>query len=273
MERSGEIEVSGRRFAWRSQGEGPPLVLINGYSATAEGWDPLFLDALGRSHEVVCPDNRGMGDSDLGDLGAEPLSVESMAADVEALLDALGIERLPVAGWSMGGFVAQTLASRSPDRVEALVLLSTDPGGAGAVRAEPAAMKQLTDHSGTPREQATRLLSLLFPPGVAEEMDEQAGELVAAARAELSPAALRAQQAALLAWGKTEPPPGTDPPPVLAACGDEDRVIPPANAERLAARWPNCRVERFAGGGHAFMAQEPERLAALIASFLDLDDV
>jgi pimeloyl-ACP methyl ester carboxylesterase len=268
VERRGEIEVAGRRLAWRSLGEGPPLLLINGYSATAEGWDPVFLAALGRSHEVVCPDNRGMGGSELGDLAAEPLSVDSMAADAEALLDALAIERLPVAGWSMGGFVAQALATRAPDRVEALVLLSTDPGGAGAVRAEPEAIAQLTDHSGTPREQATRLLSLLFPPGVAEEMDAQAGELVAAARAELSPTALQAQQAALLAWGETEPPPGTDPPPVLAACGEEDRVIPPANAERLAARWPNCRVERFAGGGHAFMAQEPERLATLIGEFL-----
>jgi pimeloyl-ACP methyl ester carboxylesterase len=268
-ERDGAIEIEGRRLAWRSVGEGPPLVLINGYSATAEGWDPRFLGALGRSFEVICPDNRGMGGSQLGELDG-PLTIEAMAADVEALLEALEIERLPVAGWSMGGFVAQALAVRAPQRVEALVLLSTNPGGATAVPADREAFTQLVDHSGTPREQATRLISLLFPPDVAPEMDRQAGDLVAAARAELAPAALQAQQTALVAWGATEPPPPpTDPPlPVLAVCGSEDVVIPPANADRLADRWPGCRVERFEGGGHAFIAQEPERLADLIISFL-----
>jgi pimeloyl-ACP methyl ester carboxylesterase len=54
---------------------------------------------------------------------------------------------------------------------------------------------------------------------------------------------------------------------VLAAHGGEDVVVPAANLDGLAARWPGCRTERFAGGGHAFMAQEPQRLAALIAAF------
>jgi pimeloyl-ACP methyl ester carboxylesterase len=55
---------------------------------------------------------------------------------------------------------------------------------------------------------------------------------------------------------------------VLAVAGSEDVVIPPANLDALAARWPDCRTERFIGGGHAFVAQEPGRLAGLIRSFL-----
>ena len=51
-------------------------------------------------------------------------------------------------------------------------------------------------------------------------------------------------------------------------CGTEDMVIPAANPDRLAARWPGCRVERVAGGGHAVMAQAPERVAGAMASFL-----
>jgi pimeloyl-ACP methyl ester carboxylesterase len=268
-ERSGAIEVDGRRLAWRSIGEGPPLVLITGYSGAAEGWDPQFLAALGRSFEVVCPDNRGIGGSQLGEL-EEPLTIEAMAADVEALLDALEIDRLPVAGWSMGGFVAQALAARAPARVEALVLLATNPGGATSVPAAPEAITRLTDHSGTPREQAARLIALLFPPAVSADFDRSIGGLVAAARAELSPAALRAQQEALKTWGGVEPPAREDgsPLPVLAACGTEDAVIQPENTNRLATRWPGCRVEYFESCGHAFMAQEPERLAELITSFL-----
>ena len=87
-------------------------------------------------------------------------------------------------------------------------------------------------------------------------------------RAALPAATLRAQEAAMTAWqGATAEPLPQPPPRVLAACGDADVVIPPANLERLAERWPGTRTELFAGGGHAFMAQEPARLAALIAGF------
>jgi pimeloyl-ACP methyl ester carboxylesterase len=57
----GDIAVEGRRLAWRTVGSGAPLLLINGYAATAEDWDPAFLDGLAESFEVICPDNRGVG--------------------------------------------------------------------------------------------------------------------------------------------------------------------------------------------------------------------
>lgn len=278
-ERSGTIELDGRRLGWRTVGDGPPLVLLNGYAATTQDWDPTFLSALGASFEVICPDHRGMGESDAGDLAA--LTIDAMAHDVLALLDARGVASAPVAGWSMGGFVAQRLVARAPARVSHLSLIATDPGGPSAVLAEPAAWAALTDHGGTPREQATRLLGLLFPPGLAEQIDAQFGELVADARAALSTEVLSAQERAIDAWHASSssspsspsslPPPraaaAPGAPPVLVAHGERDVVIPPANADALAARWPGARVERFAGGGHAFMAQEPTQLADAIVSF------
>lgn len=114
---------------------GPPLLLVNGYAATATDWDPRFLSALERSFQPIRPDNRGVGDAPQEIDG--PLTIEAMAADLEALLDELEIERLAVAGWSMGGFIAQALATQSPQRVEALVLLASDPGGPGAVPPDP----------------------------------------------------------------------------------------------------------------------------------------
>ncbi len=264
----GAIEIGDRRLAWRSVGEGRPLLLLNGYAATAVDWDPRFLELLSRSFELICPDNRGMGESELGDPG-DPLSVDSMAADCAGLLDALGIERLPVVGWSMGGFVAQALAVRAPGRIEALVLLATDPGGKAAVPGDATTWARLTDRSGTPREQASRLISVLFPADLAPGIDREFGDLVAEARAALDPVNLDAQERAIDAWhAEEQPTAGPGAPPVLAACGEEDAVIPPANAEALAARWPGCRVERFAGCGHALMAQEPDRLADLIRSFV-----
>jgi pimeloyl-ACP methyl ester carboxylesterase len=249
-------------------GSGAPLLLVNGYAATSADWDPGLLYALGQSFRVICPDNRGVGRSEPGDAG-EPLTIDAMAGDLETLLDALGIERAPVVGWSMGGFVAQRLAARAPTRVEAMVLLSSDPGGAAAVPPDPDVWARLTDVSGTPREQARRLLSLLFPPALGAEIDRRFGEVVAAARSELAPDVLRAQEAAMVAWHAQEPPrPDGRAPRVLAACGTEDVVIPPRNTDALAAHWTGCRVERFEGCGHAFMAQEPARLGDLVESFL-----
>jgi len=250
-------------LAIHTVGSGPPLLLVNGYASTGVDWDPTFLAALGERHEVICPDNRGMGGSPLGE--AE-LTIEAMAADLEALLDARGIERLPVAGWSMGGFAAQALARRAPGRVTALALIATDPGGPDAVAAEPAVWAQLTDRSGSAREQASRLIPLLFPAALAPAIDAEFGELIAAGRAAMSPAALDAQETAMAAWhvdGVGEAA-GTAPPTVVIH-GEADVVIPTANAERLAAHWPGARVELIPGAAHAVMAQEPQRVAAAIA--------
>jgi pimeloyl-ACP methyl ester carboxylesterase len=266
-ERGGRIEVEGRRLAWRTVGRGPPLLLVNGYAATGADWDPTFLAALAEGFAVICPDNRGVGGSDLGD---GELTVDGMAADLDALLDSLAIDRLPVVGWSMGGFVAQRLAARSPARVSALALLATDPGAPDSIAATPDAWARLVDHSGTPREQSSRLISLLFPPLLAAEIDRQFGEVVAAARATLSPELLRAQEAAMEAWHEEAQPldAAAEPPPVLIAHGEQDIVIPPANAQPLAARWLGAHIELFPSCGHALMAQEPRRIAAQIRALV-----
>ncbi|HYJ23113.1 MAG TPA: alpha/beta hydrolase [Solirubrobacterales bacterium] len=249
-------------MALRRLGAGPPLLLINGYAATSEDWDPTFLAALAESFEVICPDNRGVGGSELG---AEELTIDGMAADLEALLDALEVERATVVGWSMGGFVAQRLAAHAPARVAALALLATDPGGPDSVPALAADWSRLTDHSGSPRERATRLISLLFPPDLAPEIDRRFGEIVAAAQAQLSPRTLRAQEGAMESWHRTrQSRPGAESPPALIAHGELDAVIPATNAAALAALWSGARVEILPGCAHALMAQEPRRVADLI---------
>ena len=261
VEERRHTEVDGRRLAWRALGNGPPLLLINGYAATAADWDPGFLAGLTAAFDVIAPDNRGVGGSDLGD---EEVTVAAMAADCEALLDAAGVERAAVAGWSMGGFVAQALAARAPQRVDGLALIATDPGGAAAVAAEPEAWARLVDRSGTPREQASRLISLLFPPALAPEIDRRFGELVAAGREGLSSRTLSAQEAAMSAWHREQPPAPADGPRALVVHGGEDVVIPAANAAALARRWSGAPVDLVPGCGHAVMAQEPARVAAAI---------
>ncbi len=260
----GSVEHNGRRLAWKEGGHGPPLLLLQGYGGTAADWDPTFLAGIESTFRVIRPDPRGMGDSTFGDV-AEELSIASLADDALHVLDHIGLDRVVVAGWSMGGYVAQVLTCRVPERVDALALMGTAPGGPEFVASDPDVWRRLIDDSGTPRQQATRLLHVLFPKAFADAADEQVGDQVAAARAAIDPRALRAEEAALRIWHTTPPPAiPSDPPPVLAVAGSEDIVIPAGNTALLAGRWPGCRAVVVEGAGHAVMAQEPERVAALI---------
>jgi pimeloyl-ACP methyl ester carboxylesterase len=262
----GVVEVRpGRTIAWAAIGDGPPLLLLNGYAATGADWDPSFLGLLAARHRVICPDNAGLGSSELS--AKEVVGgAEGMAADMLALLDALAIERTAVVGWSMGGFVAQSLARAAPGRVSALGLISTHTGGPDCVNGEPRVARELVDHSGTPREQASRLISLLFSPSVAPEADERFGEIVAAARAALPERVLFMQEEALGSWhGRPESLPVLDPPvPTAIVHGGVDTVVPPGNAEVLARFHPGATVEIRPACAHAAMAQEPEVVAEAI---------
>jgi pimeloyl-ACP methyl ester carboxylesterase len=256
------------QLSYRESGRGEPLLLINGYAAGKLDWDPRFIDALAVRSRVICPDNRGIGESPPG---PDVIDVSTMADDVISLMDVLELEGANVAGWSMGGFIAQELAARAPERVRRLVLLSTDAGGSHAVITTPDVWARLIDHGGSPREQASRLLALLFPPAVAAAVDAEFGDVVAEARAGLSHQTLSAQEAAIAAW-HAQPDDGGRlrriTAPVLVAAGTEDVVIPFANVEIVAAALPGSRSQGFPGGGHAVMAQEPDGVAGLINDFL-----
>ncbi|MGH2937808.1 MAG: alpha/beta fold hydrolase [Solirubrobacterales bacterium] len=265
----GVVEVrSGRTIAWTAVGDGPPLLLLNGYAATGADWDPAFLGGLAAHFRVITPDNVGLGGSTLAE-GETVGGAAGMTADGVALLDALEIERAAVVGWSMGGFVAQSLAREAPDRVTALGLISTHPGGADTVDAAPGVFQVLIDHSGTPREQATRLLSLLFPPDRTAEADERFGDLVAAARAVLPESVLFMQEEAIVDWHNRPSALAVLDPQVPTAIvhGGSDTVVPPGNAEVLARFHPGASVTVLPECAHAPMAQEPAAAAeAIIAA-------
>ena len=270
MESIPTVAVNGAELVYRRIGKGRPLLVLNGFGATSADWDPSFIDRLASSNELILLNNRGIGGST--DDG-QPFDIPKLADDAGHVIEALGFEHVSVLGWSMGGFIAQTLAIQHRARVSKLVLLSTDPGGIEADLASPDVWSQLIDTSGTPNEQARRLLFLLFPDDVAESFYRQFGEIVAAAHAQLSIELLKRQAAAMDAWHRT----GVASRlrdlrlPVLIATGTEDIVIPPSNALKLVNTIPGAWLTQFPHGGHAFMAQYPRPLADLINSFLAVE--
>ena len=263
------IPVDGGRIACRRLGSGRPLLVLNGLAATSADWDPSFIDQLASANEIILLDNRGIG---LSTDSKAPFDIAQLADDTGRVIKTLEFKRVSVLGWSLGGFIAQILALDHPALVDKLVLLSTDPGGTDAELASPTVRAQLTDTSGTPHEQARRLLSLLFPGDLAESIYREFGDIVAAARAQLSPDLIHRQVAAMDAWHRA----GAGErlrelsAPALVATGTEDIVIPASNALALVNAIPGAWLAQFKGGGHAFMAQYPPPLADLISGFLAL---
>jgi pimeloyl-ACP methyl ester carboxylesterase len=264
------VEVEGVQILYRTIGKGPPLLVLNGFAATSADWDPCFIDRLASRHKLILLNNRGIGGSP--DDG-QSFDIAKLANDAANVIETLGFERTSVMGWSMGGFIAQALAVEHPDRVHKMILLSTDSGGTGADLASPAVWSQLIDISGTPHQQARRLLSLLFPSGVAQSFYRSFGDIIAARRAQLFPELLKRQATAMDEWHRN----GLAnrlreiPVPVLIATGTEDVVIPPSNALKLLNAIPGAWLAQFPRSGHGFMAQYPQVVAELINSFLAFD--
>ena len=123
-----EVELPGRGTVFVRELAGPPgapvVLLLHGWTATADiNWHTCY-EALGRRFRVIALDQRGHGRG-IKPRGARSLRLEDMADDVGALADVLGIDRFVLAGYSMGGPVAQLVWRRHPDRVTGLVLCAT----------------------------------------------------------------------------------------------------------------------------------------------------
>lgn len=115
------IHANGAEFYYELHGQGKPLVLIAGYTCDHTYWLPV-LDHLAKQFQVLIFDNRASGQTK--DAGEE-LSAELMAKDVIAICDALGLEKPHIAGQSMGGTIAQTIAALYPDKISHLVILTS----------------------------------------------------------------------------------------------------------------------------------------------------
>ena len=124
------IESKGIRFAYRRFGKanGLPLVFNQHYTGTMDYWDPAVTDGLAKNREVILFNNAGVSSSS----GEVPTTINEMGANAIAFIEALGLAKVDVLGFSIGGMVAQEIAVQAPDRVRRLILVGTGlRGGEG----------------------------------------------------------------------------------------------------------------------------------------------
>ena len=259
----GDIDI-----AYRVLGQGDPIVLIMGYGSTMDMWDPLFLDNLSSQYRVVIFDNRGMGNT-ITPPGN--FSIAQFANDTAGLMAALGIEKSHVLGWSMGSFVAQELAIRYPERVNKIILYAGDCGGKEAVMPSHQVLKDLSNSSGSPEERGMRLFNLLFPKDWLSRQPAFYKWFPLPKETSL-PDNIQRQAQAIATWPGACDRLGSIKSPTLVVTGTQDVIAPPQNAFILAQRINASWLVQFEGAGHGLMYQYPDRLARIIADFIELSN-
>lgn len=244
-------------------GDGHPLLLIQGLGYATWAWRHQ-LGPLSERFRVVAFDNAGAGRSAHV---PPPYSIERFADDAAAVLDG---RRAHVFGISMGGYVAQTLALRHPHLVERLVLGCTGTGGPAHLPLPDETQRAWEASAHLPPEQFARnTMHLSFRPGWWEEHPQQAESLLEARlRFPTPPENWRAQYDACWDFVSRVSPVEEIASPTLVVHGDADRIVPYANGVELARRIPAARLGTFAGAGHLFFLEEPERTNELLLDFL-----
>jgi 3-oxoadipate enol-lactonase len=250
---------------YESIGAGAPVLLVMGLGMTATGWWRTVPVLAAGGLRVLTFDNRGVGRSDRPH---GPYTVAQMADDAAAVLDAAGIDRAHVYGISLGGMIAQELTLRHPDRVDRLVLGATTAGGTSAVPADDETLAFFQRRAQMPAEEAV-WASVPYNYAArtrAEHADRIAQDIRERLRFPIEPEPYAAQLAAALGHDAGD---RLDQiaAQTLVVHGEEDRMVPVANARLLAERIPGAQLRVFADSAHIYFTDEPVA-DRLVASFL-----
>ncbi len=221
---------------------------------------------LAARFRVTALDNRGVGRSSLPD---GPFDVRDLAADAAAALDALGIAHAHVAGFSMGGAIAQELALARPEPVRSLVIVGS------WARSDRLFRETITGAATTAgdAQDAEGWLRSFLPWVYSHAVydDGRIDDLVAAALANPYPQETEAFQrtaAAILDHDVLERLPGVAAP-TLVICGLEDILCPPRHGRQIAAAIPGARLVELAGQAHQPFQEDPPGFDALVLGFWD----
>lgn len=249
---------------------GRPIVLLHRFRGTLDHWDPAFLEVLAAQRRVITFDSAGVGYSG----GRTPDTVHGMAEVALSFLDALRLEQVDLLGWSMGGFIALDLALDHPDRVNALVVAGSGPGG---VPGSPGPDPRVPEHAMREHNVDEDFL-FLFHPETEEARAAGIASLrridrrLAASGQDASPEARGAQMNAIVQWsgghGSAWNRLGEITVPTLFANGAHDVMEPAYQTYAMVRAVPGSKALLYGDAGHGFLFQHPGDFGVEVLHFL-----
>ncbi|MFH1467001.1 MAG: alpha/beta hydrolase [Pseudomonadota bacterium] len=264
---------AGIELCWESTGEGRPLVLCMGIAAQLIHWPEGFVRLLAdRGFRVIRFDNRDVGRSSwLDHLGRPswgrlawalarrrraqaPYTLWDMAEDTRGLLDVLGLERVHMAGMSMGGMIAQCLALTHPQRLLSLTSISSSTGSRQEPMGRPGVLWAAMGPRSGEREGAiaheVKLLRALGSPRTPTPVEDLRALAEASWERGHHPEGVLRQAAAIVASGSRRRRLAALALPTLVLHGEDDPLIPVGCGRFTAAAIPGARLQTLPGWGH-----------------------
>lgn len=266
--------ANGVTYAYRRFGrtdQPAPLVFLQHFRGDIDSWDPALINPIAAERDVILFDNAGVGAS----TGTVPTSVEQMARDAIAFIEALGLAQVDLFGFSLGGFVAQAIALSRPAIARRLILAGTGPQGApgmGEWAADVADSVVFRDQPG-----GAELLHVFYAhtPTSQDAGQQSLGRIFSrqdGRDAGVTLDAKDAQYQAVLAWGepdgKVAERLAAITQPTLILQGDNDIMIPTKASYTLAGLIPNAEITVFPDASHGSIFQYAREAATETVDFL-----
>jgi pimeloyl-ACP methyl ester carboxylesterase len=259
------LDTTGASLLYSRIGKGPAVILIQGVGVVGNGWKPQ-VDGLREQFSLVSFDNRGIGGSTIRD---GQFTIEAMAADALAIMDAEGIDRFHVAGHSMGGVIAQALALAAPARVKSLAFLCTFARGKdGSAITLPMLGTALRMRIGTRAQRRNAFLELIMPERYLGQIDRTrlAAELQPLFGHDLAdqPPIVMKQLKAMSKFDAGARLNELATIPTLVVSAVEDRIAGRSTGRALAAAIPGSRYVEIADAGHGLPIHRAAETNALL---------
>lgn len=283
-------------------GEGKTVIFVLGYGMSLDEWPSRLISHLAKSHRVILYNHRGVSGErnpeieftiqqaarDLHEVITQLAGREEEREDEEDIKKELKEEgeeegekereeeaeddlekegAVHIVGYSMGGMIALEYALLYPDSVESLVLLNADCGGVLKVPAEEWVTTEMAKELSTAEAYLERAGKLLLTESYRCEYPDPLTWFVDYGEV-ADPHAVKEQFDAMLLWEGVCPDLHTIRSKTLIIAGEEDIVIPPENAEILAAAIPDATLHILSGQAHGMIFCQPVRIAEMIEEFL-----
>ena len=264
------IGAAGVRYAYRRFGKagGVPIVFNQHFRGSLDYWDPAVTDGLSLTREVILFDNAGVAAS----TGEVPTSFPEIGANAIAFTHALGLSKVDVLGFSIGGMVAQEMAFQAPDLVRKLILVGTGPRGA-----DMSTSKSGEIFAGTYDPPEHLWLAVHFSPSAASQAaglaflerklrrrdrDVEVSDTAAGRQLEAVGAYIAGGEGAQGSLAELRLP-------TLIVQGSNDVIIPTINSYVLQQKLPNAQLIIYPDANHGSFYQYPELFVAHATLFLD----